>query len=269
MTIASFDVSFLVLTLRRSRSGRGGCRKPRTFIPIDIAVLTVSDTRTDETDTVRSAPRLAPGGGRPSARGEDDRTRRRVPDPSLRLALDRGPGGARGGRDRGHRPHRPRRHPGAIRPLLDKEIDGFGELFRAISYEEIGTSTVNSRALGGVATAPSCSVSRGRRERADGLGPAAARAARLSFSPVQPHRAAAADDGALARMSHRLLSRGRGDAAVTRRTDRKALKGEPEEDEAPVVLRPGERASKDGLPGLRAKQGLRSAAGSRYYVEAA
>ena len=41
--------------------------------------------------------------------------------------------------------------PEAIRPLLDKEIDGFGELFRSISYEEIGTSTVNSRALGGVA----------------------------------------------------------------------------------------------------------------------
>ncbi len=41
--------------------------------------------------------------------------------------------------------------PEAVRPLLDKELDGFGELFRALSYEEIGTSTINSRAVGGVA----------------------------------------------------------------------------------------------------------------------
>lgn len=41
--------------------------------------------------------------------------------------------------------------PEAIRPLLDKEIEGVGELFRFVSYEEIGTSTVASRAFGGVA----------------------------------------------------------------------------------------------------------------------
>ena len=41
--------------------------------------------------------------------------------------------------------------PEAIRPLLDKEIDGFGEMFRAISYDEINTSTLQSRALAGVA----------------------------------------------------------------------------------------------------------------------
>ncbi len=41
--------------------------------------------------------------------------------------------------------------PEAIRPLLDKEIEGIGELFRWISYQDIKTSTVASRALGGVA----------------------------------------------------------------------------------------------------------------------
>ena len=41
--------------------------------------------------------------------------------------------------------------PEAVKPLLDKEIEGFGELFRMISYEEIKTSTVQSRALSGVA----------------------------------------------------------------------------------------------------------------------
>ncbi len=41
--------------------------------------------------------------------------------------------------------------PEALLPLFDKEIEGFGELFRALSYEEIGTSTVQSRALGGLA----------------------------------------------------------------------------------------------------------------------
>lgn len=41
--------------------------------------------------------------------------------------------------------------PEAISPLFDKPIEGFGELFRAISYQEIGTSTIQSRALGGMA----------------------------------------------------------------------------------------------------------------------
>lgn len=41
--------------------------------------------------------------------------------------------------------------PEAVRPLFDKDIDGFGEIFRAISYEEIGSSTIQSRALAGFA----------------------------------------------------------------------------------------------------------------------
>jgi len=43
--------------------------------------------------------------------------------------------------------------PEAVRPLLDKEITGFGELFRMLSWEEIGASTLQSRALGGLANA--------------------------------------------------------------------------------------------------------------------
>ena len=43
--------------------------------------------------------------------------------------------------------------PEAVSPLLDKEISGFGELFRQISYEEIGSSTIQSRAVGGLANA--------------------------------------------------------------------------------------------------------------------
>ena len=41
--------------------------------------------------------------------------------------------------------------PEAIAPLLDKEISGFGELFRQLSYDDIGSSTIQSRALGGLA----------------------------------------------------------------------------------------------------------------------
>lgn len=41
--------------------------------------------------------------------------------------------------------------PEALTPLFDKQIEGFGELFRQLSYEEIGTSTIQSRALGGLA----------------------------------------------------------------------------------------------------------------------
>lgn len=41
--------------------------------------------------------------------------------------------------------------PEALKPLMDKQIEGFGELFRQLSYEDIGTSTIQSRALGGIA----------------------------------------------------------------------------------------------------------------------
>ena len=123
----------------------------RAFIPIDIAVLTVSDTRTEETDTSGRllVSRLEADGHRLAEKTivPDDVYRIRacvsrwIADPSVRAVVATGGTGLTG-RDG---------TPEAVRPLLDKEIDGFGELFRAISYDEIGTSTVNSRALGGVA----------------------------------------------------------------------------------------------------------------------
>ena len=123
----------------------------RTFVPIDIAVLTVSDTRTEETDTSGRllVSRLEADGHRLAEKAivPDDAYRIRacvsrwIADPGVRAVIATGGTGLTG-RDG---------TPEAVRPLLDKVVDGFGELFRAISYEEIGTSTVNSRALGGVA----------------------------------------------------------------------------------------------------------------------
>ena len=142
----------------------------RTFVPIDIAVLTVSDTRTEETDTSGRllASRLQADGHRLAEKAivPDDVYRIRacvsrwIADPGVRAVIATGGTGLTG-RDG---------TPEAVRPLLDKEIGGFGELFRAISYEEIGTSTVNSRALGGWPTAPSSSAFPAPRERAGPLG---------------------------------------------------------------------------------------------------
>ena len=123
----------------------------RSFVPIDIAVLTVSDTRTEETDASGRllAARLEGDGHRLAEKAivSDDVYRIRavvsrwVADPGVRAVVATGGTGLTG-RDS---------VPEAVRPLLDKEIEGFGELFRSLSYEEIGTSTINSRALGGVA----------------------------------------------------------------------------------------------------------------------
>ena len=125
--------------------------EPRSFVPIGIAVLTISDTRTEETDTSGRllVSRLEADGHRlvEKAIVPDDVHRIRawvsgwIANPEVRAVVTTGGTGLTG-RDG---------TPEAVHPLLDKEIEGFGELFRALSYEEIGTSTVNSRALGGVA----------------------------------------------------------------------------------------------------------------------
>ena len=121
------------------------------FVALGIAVLTVSDTRTEADD--RSGAYLAEAvqaaGHRLAARRivPDDRYRIRaelsawIADPSVQAVLVTGGTGLTG-RDV---------TPEAVRPLLDREIEGFGELFRWLSYEEIGTSTLQSRALAGVA----------------------------------------------------------------------------------------------------------------------
>ena len=123
----------------------------REFIPLDIAVLTVSDTRTEETDKSGAllVQRLGAAGHRLAEKRivPDDVYRIRavvaqwIAEDSVQVAISTGGTGVTG-RDG---------TPEAIAPLLDKTIEGFGETFRMLSYEEIKTSTLQSRALAGVA----------------------------------------------------------------------------------------------------------------------
>ena len=123
----------------------------REFIPLNIAVLTVSDSRSEETDTSGAllVERLEKAGHRKADKRiePDDIFRIRatvsvwIADPNVEVIITTGGTGVTG-RDG---------TPEAITPLLEKIIDGFGELFRALSYDDIGTSTMQSRALSGVA----------------------------------------------------------------------------------------------------------------------
>ncbi len=123
----------------------------REFIPLNIAVLTVSDSRTEADDrsgtTLRSL--LEESGHRLYEKTivPDDCYRIRaqvsnwICEPKVQVILTTGGTGLTG-RDG---------TPEAVRVLFDKEINGFGELFRALSYDTIRTSTMQSRALAGVA----------------------------------------------------------------------------------------------------------------------
>lgn len=121
------------------------------FVPLAIAILTVSDTRTLETDTSGQAliDQLTRAGHVLAERAlvRDDRyvlraiISRWIADPKIQVVITTGGTGLTG-RDI---------TPEALKPLFDKEIEGFGELFRAVSYDEIGTSTLQSRALAGLA----------------------------------------------------------------------------------------------------------------------
>lgn len=123
----------------------------RKFVPLNIAILTVSDSRTEETDTSGAllVERLeAAGHHKADKRIEPDNMFRIratvsawIADPAVEVIITTGGTGITG-RDG---------TPEAIEPLLEKVIDGFGELFRALSYDDIGTSTMQSRALSGVA----------------------------------------------------------------------------------------------------------------------
>lgn len=123
----------------------------RTFKPLNIAVLVVSDTRTEETDVSGKAlvERLTLAGHRLAEKRivPDDIYRIRaevsqwIVDDSVQVVISTGGTGVTG-RDG---------TPEAVVPLLDKTLDGFGELFRALSYQEIKTSALESRALAGVA----------------------------------------------------------------------------------------------------------------------
>ena len=121
------------------------------FKPLSLCVLTVSDTRTAGNDTSGDhlCDALRDAGHRLHERAllPDDRYRLRaqvsqwIADPAVDGILVTGGTGFTG-RDA---------TPEALLPLLDKEMPGFGELFRAISVEEIGTSSLQSRAFAGLA----------------------------------------------------------------------------------------------------------------------
>jgi len=126
---------------------------PRPFKPLRIAVLTVSDTRDQTTDKSGAllVERVGTAGHALAAKTivRDDIYAIRaivsawIADANVEVVISTGGTGITG-RDG---------TPEAIAVLLDKEIDGFGELFRTISYEEIGPSSLQSRCLAGVANA--------------------------------------------------------------------------------------------------------------------
>ena len=123
----------------------------RHFIPVNIAVLTVSDSRDASTDASGDtlAARITAAGHRVTARAivKDDadaletQLRQWIADKNIDVVISTGGTGITG-RDL---------TPEAFARVLEKTIEGFGELFRMLSYQKIGTSTLQSRALGGVA----------------------------------------------------------------------------------------------------------------------
>jgi len=123
----------------------------RTFVPVNIAILTVSDTRDLASDRSGDtlAERIAAAGHRLVDRAivKDEaalieaRLRGWIADAQVDCVITTGGTGITG-RDV---------TPEAFARVLEKEITGFGELFRMLSYRKIGTSTIQSRAIGGVA----------------------------------------------------------------------------------------------------------------------
>ncbi len=129
-------------------------RKPhesRPFLPVNIAVMTISDSRTAADDTSGDvlAERIEAAGHRLAARliVKDEleaivgRLRAWADDPEIDVVISTGGTGVTG-RDV---------TPEAFRQVFEKEIEGFGETFRMLSYQKIGTSTIQSRATAGVA----------------------------------------------------------------------------------------------------------------------
>jgi molybdenum cofactor biosynthesis protein B len=123
----------------------------RSFKPVNIAVLTVSDTRTLDTDKSGDTlvERIARDGhvlvDRAIVTDDVDKIRAQVrkwiADPSVEAVITTGGTGVTG-RDV---------TPEALEALFDKHIAGFGEVFRWLSFQKIGTSTMQSRATAGVA----------------------------------------------------------------------------------------------------------------------
>ncbi|WP_434733512.1 molybdenum cofactor biosynthesis protein B [Rhizobium sp. YTUHZ044] len=128
-----------------------GLDEKRPFIAVGIAVLTVSDTRTPETDKSGDtlAARIAEAGHRLVERAivPDDREKiaTQVKAWTEREEIDvviTSGGTGFTGRDV---------TPEAVEPLFEKRMDGFSAVFHRISYDKIGTATIQSRATAGVA----------------------------------------------------------------------------------------------------------------------
>jgi molybdopterin adenylyltransferase len=123
----------------------------RPFLPVNIAILTVSDTRTEADDRSGATliERVTQSGHRVAARKivRDDKAaivaqlRNWIADPDIDAVISTGGTGVTG-RDV---------TPEAFAAVYEKEIAGFGEVFRWLSYQKIGTSTIQSRATAGVA----------------------------------------------------------------------------------------------------------------------
>ena len=123
----------------------------RKFLPLNIAILTVSDSRTEADDKSGKllVERLEAAGHWLAEKAivRDDVyairaiVSRWIADPDVHVVISTGGTGVTG-RDG---------TPEAFQVLFDKKLDGFGEIFRMVSYEEIRTSAIQSRAVAGVA----------------------------------------------------------------------------------------------------------------------
>jgi molybdenum cofactor biosynthesis protein B len=125
--------------------------KDAEFIPLNIAILTLSDSRTFATDTSGQAleDALKAAGHRLAVRElckDEIYTSRAIvsawiADDGIDVVISTGGTGLT----------RRDSTPESLKPLFDQNIEGFGELFRQLSWQEIGTSTIQSRALAGLA----------------------------------------------------------------------------------------------------------------------
>ena len=123
----------------------------RKFLPVNISLLTVSDTRVLKNDKSGNllAKKIEDSGHilldrsivKDEVLGIQKVSKKWINNPEIEVIISTGGTGLTG-RDVS---------PEAFRSLFDKEIEGFGELFRFLSFNKIGTSTIQSRALAGVA----------------------------------------------------------------------------------------------------------------------